>query len=157
LVSLGVAPMETAKNTFRTLVALSIALTIASIVAGNFPGDIPADWVTVLQWDGNGGITQYLVENIPENYWARVVLLFLAFGFFLFVIAVLIGMFRFWRFARFGYVCLVALSVVLVPFDGLVVMAPANAALLQLSLVLDGLIVAMAYLPPIRSQFESDA
>ena len=72
----------------------------------------------------------------------------------LFAIAVYIGMFLFWRFARFGFVCLTALSVVLVPFDGLVVMAPVEASLLQLALIIDGVIVAMAYLPPIGGQFE---
>ena len=145
------------KNVFRIVVALSTALLIAGAVAAAFPGQISEEWKPLLQWHGNGGITEHLVENIPENYWTRAVLLLFAIGFLVFTIAVLIGMFLFWRFARFGFVCLTALSVVLVPFDGLVVMAPVEAALFQLALILDGVVVAMAYLPPIRGQFENDA
>ena len=145
------------KNAFRIVVALSGALIIAGAVAAMFPGQIPEDWATLLQWHGNGGISEQITENIPESYWARAILLLVGFGFLAFTIAVLIGMFLFWRFARFGFVCLTALSVVLVPFDGLVVMAPIEAALFQLALILDGVIVAMAYLPPIGRLFENDA
>ena len=145
------------KNVFRILVGLSIALIIAGAVAAIFPGHMSEEWTTLAQWHGNGGVSEQLTENLPENYWVRAVLLLLAVGFLAFAIAVLIGMFLFWRFARFGFVCLTALSVVLVPFDGLVVMAPIEASLLQLALILDGVIVAMAYLPPISGQFEPAA
>jgi hypothetical protein len=145
------------KNAFRIVVALSIALTIAGAVAAVFPGQISEEWTTLLQWHGNSGISEQLIGNIPESYWARALLLLLAVGFLAFAVAVFVGMFLFWRFARFGFVCLTALSVVLVPFDGLVVMAPVEAALFQLALILDGVIVAMAYLPPIGGQFETDA
>ena len=145
------------KNVFRSVVGLSIVLTIASAVAAILPGQMSEEWTTLFQWHGNGGISEQLLENIQESYWERAVLLILAAIFFAFAIAVLIGMFLFWRFARFGFVCLTALSVVLVPFDGLVVMTPLEAALFQLVLILDGVIVAMAYLPPICSQFKTDA
>ncbi len=145
------------KNIFRTLVALSIAVAIAGVVAAVFPGQISEEWTTLLQWHGNSGISEQLAENIPENYWVRVVLLLFAIGYLAFVIAVLVGMFLFWRFARFGFVCLTALCVAFVPFDGLVVMTPVEAALFQLALILDGVIVAMSYLPPIRGQFENEA
>ena len=144
------------KNIFRSVVASGIALTIAGAVAANFRGPISEEWITLLLWHGNGGITEHLM-GIPEDYWARAGLLLFALGFLAFTIAVVIGMFLFWHFARFGFVCLTALSAVLVPFDGLVVMAPVEAALFQLALILDGVTVAMAYLPPIRGQFENDA
>jgi hypothetical protein len=68
--------------------------------------------------------------------------------------AVAVGLFLFWRFARFGFVLICALTLALVPFDGLVVMTPLVAALYDLSLVIDGVVVAMAYLPPVRNEFE---
>ena len=145
-----------AKNVFRIVVGLSIALMIAGAVAAVFPGQMSEDWTTLVQWHGNGGISEQISGSLPENYWLRAVLLILAVGFLAFAIAVYIGMFLFWHFARFGFVCLTALSVVLVPFDGLVVMAPVEASLLQLALIIDGVIVAMAYLPPIGGQFEPD-
>lgn len=145
------------KNVFRIVVGLSIAFTIASAVAALLPGKMSEDWTTLLQWHGNSGVSEQLIANIPESYWVRAVLSLLAVGFLAYAIAIIIGMFVFWRFARFGFIFLTALSIVLVPFDGLVVMTPVEAALFQLVLVLDGVIVAMAYLPPICGQFEKDA
>ena len=72
-----------------------------------------------------------------------------------FTVAVQVGMFWFWRFARTGYVLLVALFLVAIPFDGLVVMTPIEAALYDIALILDGAVITMAYLQPIASYFEA--
>lgn len=144
----------TPRNAFRTVVALSIALTIAGAIAAAFPGQLSEEWKTLLLWHGNSGVTTHLTENLPESRLTLALLLLLAAGLFGYAIAVVIGMFLFWRFARFGFVLLSALTVALVPFDGLVVMTPLEAATFQLTLILDGVIVAMSYLPPIRSEFE---
>jgi hypothetical protein len=142
------------RNVFRFVVALSITLTMAGSVAAAFPGQLSEDWTTLLLWHGNDGLTDRLVENLPESNWTRALWLLVAFGLLAYATAVVLGLFLFWRFARFGFVCICALTLALVPFDGLVVMTPLEAALFHLSLVLDGVVVAMAYLPPVRYQFD---
>jgi hypothetical protein len=145
------------KNVFRILVGLSLALTIASAIAAAFPGEISEDWAAVLQWHGNGGISEYFSESIPESMWGRAALGVLAAALALLAIAVQIGMFLFWRFARIGYVCLSALLILTVLFDGLVVVVPTEAALYQLSLLVDGVVIAMSYLQPVASYFDRAA
>lgn len=143
-----------AKNVFRILVGLALALTIASAIAAAFPGDISENWNAVLLWHGNGGVSEHLSENIPESIWGRAILGILVAALVILGIAVQAGMFLFWRFARVGYVLLAALLILTVPFDGLVVMVPVEAALYQLALIVTGLVIAMAYLQPIASYFE---
>ena len=145
------------KSTFRIIVGLSLALTIASAIAAAFPGASSEEWAAVLQWHGNGGVSQYIAENIPESMWARIALGIVAAVLAISAIAIQIGMFLLWRFARIGYVCLSALLILTVAFDGLVVMVPAEAALYQLSLIVDGVVIAMAYLQPIASYFDRAA
>ena len=142
------------RNVFRLLVALSIALTVACAIAAAFPGQLSEEWTTLLLWHGNEGLTGYLVENLPESTWARILWALAAIGMLAYTVAVVVGLFLFCRFARFGFVLVCALTLALVPFDGLVVMTPLVAALYELSLVLDGVVVAMAYLPPVRNEFE---
>jgi len=47
--------------------------------------------------------------------------------------------------------------ILLTLFSGLSVMRPTEAALFELSLLLDGAVLAMAYLAPINAYFERDA
>jgi ABC-type glycerol-3-phosphate transport system permease component len=145
------------KNIFRIVVGLALALTFASVIAAALPGEIPESWNTVLQWSGNGGIWERLSENIPESFWGRVVLGVVVAAVAILGIAVQVGMFLFWRFARAGYVLLTGLLIVTVPFEGLVVMVPVEAALYQLDLIVTGAVIAIAYLQPVSRYFEKDA
>ena len=144
----------TLKNRFRLIVGLSLAFAVASAVPSFFLGGISEEWKIVLQWHGNEGVFEKLLDNLPESGVARAGLLIVLISFLTYVVAVQVGMFLFWRFARVGYLLLTAGFVVLVSLDGLVVMTPFEAALCQLSLILDGAVLAIAYLQPISSYFE---
>lgn len=142
------------RNVFRLVVTLSIALAVASAIVAVFPGPLSEDWKTLLLWHGNDGLRDRFLGNLPESTWTRAVWAIILAGLLVYAFAAIVGLFFFRRFARFGFVCIGAFTLALVPFDGLVVMTPLEAAVVQLTLVLDGVIVAMAYLPPIRGEFE---
>lgn len=63
-------------------------------------------------------------------------------------------MFLFWQFARIGYLVSTLAFALVVLFDGLVVMIPLQASLYELSLILDGIVIAMSYLQPFKGFFE---
>ena len=139
-----------ARNLFRCLVAVALILGVAPMIALQFPGEIPEEWQTLLEWHGNGGI----LENVMENYW-------LLFGVgvpvVLLVIATQIGMFLFWRPARPAYAAITAASVLLTSFGGISVMLPVEAAFVELALLLEGAVVALSYSQPFSSYFEAGA
>jgi hypothetical protein len=144
----------TQKNIFRLFVAISLALEIGSALAGVYQGAISEDWKTVLEWSGNGGYSEWLTESVPEQTFFKVVLLIVVVLFLAIVVAVQIGMFLFWQFARIGYLVSTLAFALLVLFDGLVVMVPIQASLYDLTLILDGIIIAMSYLQPFKGFFE---
>ena len=123
-------------------------------MAAAFPGPMSEDWQTLLLWHGNDGLVDRFFTDLPESTWIRVAWIIILGCLLAYAFAVLVGLFFFRRFARFGFVLICAFTLALVPFDGLVVMTPLEAAVVQLTLVLDGVIVAMTYLPPIRGEFE---
>jgi hypothetical protein len=142
------------KSFFRSLVGLSLIISFAISAAGIWPIASPTEWGPVLEWSGNGGVLERLHANAPTDgrpWYAFVVVLGTA---LVLVTAVQVGMFLFWRFARFGYVVMAGLFVVWTLFDGLLVMTSIEAALYDVTLVLDGVIIAMSYLPPVASYFE---
>jgi hypothetical protein len=143
------------KMFFRVLVGLSLSVAIAISVLAFWPVESSEEWRAVLEWHGNGGIVEYLSRNFPNGGWAQSVLFLILVVPFGFTVAVQIGMFLFWRFARTGYVLLAALFLVVTLFDGLVVMTPIEAALYNIALILDGAVITMAYLQPIASYFEA--
>jgi hypothetical protein len=136
------------QNLFRCLIVISLGCALAAVGVTQLPGDIPQDWKTAFEWNGNGS----LVDALWANPWF---LFGLGIPFALLGIASLIGMFVFWRFARPVYAALTGLSVLLTLFGGLVVQLPAEAALMELSLLADGAVVALSYSPPFSSYFES--
>jgi hypothetical protein len=142
------------RNIFRSTVALSLVLAIITAVAGQFPGNISEDWKTLLEWSGNEGIFEYVTNNLPKDLIARIALFLALFVFLAFTLFVQVGMFLFWRFARLGYVVLTGIFVLMTAFDGLVVTLPAQEALYELALLLDGAVIAMSYLNPISGYFE---
>jgi len=136
------------KNLFRCLVAISLVTSLAAVGATQIPGDMPQEWKAVYEWSGNGS----LFDELEANRW---LLLGLGIPFAVLAIAAQIGMFLFWPFARPVYAALIAAMVLTTPFTGLVVQLPVEAALLELSLVVDGAIIALSYSQPFHSYFES--
>lgn len=144
----------TPQNVFRFVVALSLLLAIITAVSGVYAENIPEDWKALLEWNGNGGVSEHALNNHAKDGLSRVALLVLGIGFVVFVVAVQIGMFLFWRFARTGYVVLTGGFVALTAFDGIVVTLPVQEAFYELTLLVDGAVIAMSYLSPIGAYFE---
>lgn len=144
-----------ARNFFRSIVALSLLLSIITAVSGQLPGDIPQDWNTLLEWTGNRGVSEYVLNNLPSGGIARNALLLAAIAFLVFAVAVQVGMFLFWRFARIGYVVLTGAFVLFTAFDGIVVTLPVQEAFYELTLLLDGAVIAISYLSPISAHFDA--
>jgi hypothetical protein len=144
----------TQKNIFRLFVAIYLALEIGSALAGVYTGVISEDWKTVLEWNGNGGYFELLTDSTLEQTFFKVVLFIVLVIFLAIAVTVQIGMFLFWRFARIGYLVSTLAFGLIVLFDGLVVMVPIQASLYDLTLILDGIIIAMSYLQPFKGFFE---
>lgn len=141
----------THKTVFRLLAALSLVAAIASGMMAAYPGDISGDWQTVLEWHGDGS---YLSPVLDNTFASGVGQLALVLG--LFAVATQIGIFLFWRFARPSYAVLTAFLILFTLFSGLSVMTPTEAALFELSLLLDGAVLAMSYLSPIKAHFQKE-
>ena len=140
-----------AKNLFRCLVAISLGSALASIAATHFPGDVPEEWKTLLEWHGNGSVTDDLVANRWLLFGVGIPFLALV---ALWVVAQ-IGLFVFWRFARPLYAGLTAAFVLLEPFFGISVLLPIEAAFGELSLITNGAVIALSYSQPFSSYFEA--
>jgi hypothetical protein len=138
-----------AKALFRFLVAISLVLTLAPLAVTQFPGQVPEDWKTLLEWSGNGSIINEFVENRWLLFGVGIPLVVLA-------IYAQIGMFLFWRFARPAYAALAAVFVLLTAFWGISVLLPIEAAFGELSLLVDGAVIALSYSQPFSSYFEAD-
>lgn len=145
------------KTVFRLLAALSLVVVIASGVATAFPGDVSSDWEAALAWHGNGAAGMDFYEATLESDYGPILLWSIGIAFLLFVAATQIGIFLFWRFARPSYAVLATLMFLYSPFAGLSVMTPVQTALWELTLFLDGAIVAMSYLPPINGYFKKNS
>ena len=118
------------------------------MAAVQFPGQLPEDWKTLLEWNGNGSIIDELLENRWLLFGVGIPLVILA-------IATQIGMFLFWRFARPVYAALTAVFVLLTSFWGISVLLPVEAALGELSLLVEGAVIALSYSQPFSSYFEA--
>lgn len=137
-----------AKNLFRCLVAISLVLVVTPMALTQSPGQVPEDWQTLLEWNGNGSIVEGLIENRWFLFGVGIPVLVLA-------LASQIGMFFFWRFARPVYAALAAAFVLLTPFWGISVLLPVEAALWELSLLVEGAVIALSYSQPFSSYFEA--
>jgi hypothetical protein len=136
------------KNLFRCLVAISLATGFAALGATQLPGDYPEEWRALYEWSGNGS----LFHGLGENRW---LLLGVGVPLAIFAIAAQVGMFLFWPFARPAYAAIVAAMVLVTAFAGLVVQLPVEAALMEISVLADGAIIALSYSQPFSSYFES--
>lgn len=145
----------THKSVFRLLIGCSVLSGVASVLFSYFPGEIPADWYSLLQWDGDGGFMPGSDEDGEDSTRSNWILLGLSVGLVLVYLVSLVGMFLLWRPARTVFVLITVAGTLWMFFYGLVVMLPAETALYELGLLLDGAIIAMSYLEPIKSHFES--
>ena len=64
-----------------------------------------------------------------------------------------IGLFRFWNWARFANLYWCIISLILTPFLGWSILSPPEAAVLELSRLLGGAILAASFLPPLSEYF----
>ena len=103
----------------------------------------------MLEWNGNGSIIDEFVQNRWLLFGVGIPLGVLA-------IAAQIGMFFFWHFARPVYAALAAVFVLLTAFGGISVLLPIEAALWELSLLVEGAVIALSYSQPFSSYFEAD-
>lgn len=146
----------THKTVFRLLAVLSLVAAIASGMMAAYPGDISGDWKTVLEWHGDGSYLSPVLDSTFAGGGGQLALLGLALVLGLFAVATQIGIFLFWRFARPSYAVLTAFLILFTLFSGLSVMTPTEAALFELSLLLDGAVLAMSYLSPIKAHFQKE-
>lgn len=138
----------TPRTLFRCLLVIALGCGLAAMGVTQAPGDVPQDWKTAFEWNGNGSV----MESLWKNPWF---LFGLAAPYALLALASLIGLFFFWPFARPLYAATTAISVLITLFDGLVVQLPSQAALMSLSLMVDGAVIALSYSQPFSSYFES--
>jgi hypothetical protein len=138
----------TPRTLFRCLLVIALGCGLAAMGVTQAPGDVPQDWKTAFEWNGNGSV----MESLWKNPWF---LFALAAPYALLALASLIGLFFFWPFARPLYAATTAISVLITLFDGLVVQLPSQAALMSLSLMVDGAVIALSYSQPFSSYFES--
>lgn len=126
---------------FRTLVAAAAVLHVllwSAPLAG--PGRLKTFDVWLLDFDGYGAFIDYS----PVLYWCL-------FASWLLVFA---GLFFYVAAARTGLVILIGISIGLSLAWGIRVLTPYEAAAGPLLAVIDGAVIAMAYLAPIRMEFE---
>lgn len=143
---------------FRTLVALSFCLSLASGAWELVPPAIPEDWKTLLEWNGNGGVFEGLSERTNSLSKPEAVgLLLLLLGILGLTVYAQVGIFLFWPKGRASYVAVTVGLAILGFFDGLVVVLPGAAVLCSLSLLVDGAVIAMAFLPPVNARFKRSA
>ncbi len=142
---------------FRALLLVSLVATIVA-TALHFAASshVSADWKTLLEWDGDGGLIDKVPDEFPSAWGARVLLivgLIVAIGFALFTLVAQIGMLFFWRFARPGFLVVTVVWIALTPFFGLSVMLPLEGMLYYTATLCDGAALAMAYFSPLSERF----
>jgi hypothetical protein len=69
------------------------------------------------------------------------------------VVAIQIGLFLFRRWARTAYLVCTAVIIVMIPFGGLGIHLPVEAAIYEVVSIADGVILALAYFSPLRREF----
>ena len=147
----------TSQKLFRVLLLVSLIATVtATALHYAASSHVSADWKTLLQWDGDGGLVDRVPDEFPSAWSARVLLivgLIVALGFALFTLVTQIGMLFFWRFARPGFLVVTVVWIALTPFFGLSVTLPLEGMLYYLATLCDGAALAMAYFSPLSERF----
>ncbi len=146
-----------AQKLFRVLLLVSLIATVtAPTLHYAASSRVSADWKTLLQWDGDGGLVDRVPDEFPSAWGARILLvagLTVALGFALFALVTQIGMFFFWRVARPGFLVVTVVSIALTPLFGLSVTLPLEGMLYDVATLCDGAALAMAYCSPLSERF----
>lgn len=144
-----------ARTVFRLLLVAMLLGAIASALIAVFPGNISEDWRTITEWNGNGGFYERLDSFTSSTHIAgRVAVILLLAVIVLFLLAVYVGLFLFWRFARLSNLLLTILLLLLAPWSGLVVLLPVEAAVYDFTMLCEGAVVALSYTSPVKDYFE---
>jgi hypothetical protein len=144
---------------FRTLILASLALAILGGVVSLSPGHIPETWQQALDLHGDGGYWQHL-ESSAEGDDAALAVNHSVLGFIgliilaVILIALWVGLFFFWRPSRTVNVVVTVLYAASLPWAGLSVYLPIQAMFAEISVLLQGAIIALSYSPPIKHLFE---
>ena len=141
------------RTLFRVIVVLYPVLVAAAIAYQQLSEPyLSEDWRNILAWNGDGGwAPSDFAEGLTSASaigWGILIITFVVVLF-----AVQVGLFCFRRWARTGFVALTLLLVVTVPFLGLSIYLPLDAAITELISISDGLIIALAYFSPLRREF----
>jgi len=129
-----------AKRLFRVLVAAAALLHVLLWLAPLAAVDLTGHGAWLLELDGYGAAIAYH----PVLYWSL----------FTTWLLVLAGLFFYVSAARFALLALIGISAGLSLGWGIRVLTPAEAALFPVLSVIDGAVLAMAYCPPLRDEFQ---
>ena len=140
------------RTLFRTLVVLSPVLVAIAIAYHHFAEpQLSDDWRTIVARSGDGGWPSHAGARFASA--SDTVWLVLLVSLILAAFAVQVGLFFFRAWARAIYVVLTLAFLVTVPFSGLSISLPLEAALYEAVSIADGLIIALAYFSPLRREF----
>ncbi|WP_134084367.1 hypothetical protein [Thiohalophilus thiocyanatoxydans] len=141
------------KNTFRILILLSFILPLVGVSYSIFSIDSQSPQIQeIVSWHGYGGFfdTEYEEPSNTELLLFSALIIFVAV-----ILAGCIGLFFFKKWGRTVVVISGALSLILLPFNGVIVELAYESALNEISSILFGAILAMSYLPPLSQEFEN--
>lgn len=125
---------------FQIFVVASTAIYIVWFVLPFWSGYLSEDAHQLTEYSGYGAI-------LPVDH-----LLYYGTWFGLWLVAAL-GLFFFQNWARHLYLALSVLNPALAPFSGFVIQPPIDVLFSSTNLLLDGAILAMAYLSPLSAAF----
>ena len=126
---------------FQLLVVSSTVIYIVWFFLPYWSGYLSDDEYRLAEYTGYGAI-------LPVNHF-----LYYSAWFGLWLISAL-GLFFFQNWARHLYLALSLGTLVAVPFSGFLVAAPVDALFLNANLLLDGVILALAYFTPLAASFK---
>jgi hypothetical protein len=127
---------------FQFVVASSTVIYIVWFFLPYWSGYLSDDEYRLAEYTGYGAI-------LPVNHF-----LYYSTGFCLWLISA-IGLFFFQNWARHLFLALSLSALAAVSLSGFLVAAPVDAFLLNANLLLDGVILALAYLTPLAASFKA--
>lgn len=136
-----------ARGVFRSLIVLAFLIPFVTPVAAMLScSTLPAPLLNYLQSEPSGSMAAF--SRLPRSVAILSGALAIAAAIF-----ATIGLFTFRRWGRSLYVLLTVLYMVCMPFMGPLVLPAALTPLFCLSYLIQGGIIAMAYLPPITQLY----
>ena len=141
------------RTLFRVLVVLPPLLAVASLTYHCLaePG-LSEDWRAILAWNGDGGWLPSDSEE-PLTFASTIAWLVVGISLVIALLAVQVGLFFFRAWARTANLVLTVVFLITVPFSGLSISLPLEAACYEAVSIADGFLLALAYFSPLRRQF----